>query len=229
MVRVILKLVLIGLGLALALRVSDHSLAIAQESGQVGLVIQFDDETVFAGCMDISGQALSGQDLLQLSGLELDLYYDASHEVAVCRVNELGCASNQCFCQFPDYWSYWHLEEREWVYSGRGASVTVAQPGTVEGWRWGNGVPPMELTFEQICSPSGEGELFAPIGGGGKEGVVIKPFPASSKAASSDFAPDSRIPALPSILSVSAGYLVFSAALVSMVAGLILILKNRRE
>jgi len=228
MTKLNIKHLLIGLGLILVLSLSDQPRAIAQESGRVGLVVQFDEETVLAGCLDIGGQDLSGQDILQLSGLDLDLYYDASQEVAVCRVNELGCESDQCFCQFPDYWSYWHTEGNEWVYSGRGASTHMSQSGTVEGWRWGSGVPPLQISFEQICSSSVQGDHAAPIGGGGREEPGIQLLPLKPGANLPDSGLDSQISSAPAQSPDSLGYLVFGAALVSMGVGFLLILKKRR-
>jgi hypothetical protein len=200
----------------------------AQELERIALVVQFDEETAFAGCLDISGQELTGQDVLQLAGLDLDLYYNASQEAAVCRINELGCESDQCFCQFPDYWSYWHLEGNEWVYSGRGASIYLTQPGSVEGWRWGSGAPPLPITFEQICSPSAQGRSLAPIGGGGQADDGIRLLPLKPDAVLPDSDQNTAIQRPPDILPVTYGYLVFGAALVSMGVGWILLMKKRR-
>lgn len=220
---------LFALGLVFGLSLNTQPQANAQESEQVALVVQYDEETAFAGCLDISGQELTGQDVLQLAGLDLDLYYDASQEVAVCQINELGCESDQCFCQFPDYWSYWHLEGNEWVYSGRGASITVVQPGTVEGWRWGSGAPPLQITFEQICSPGAQQISSAPIGGGGQAEAGIKLLPMQLEADLPDSNQNTPIQRPPDILPVTFGYLVFGAALVSMGVGWILLLKKRRR
>jgi hypothetical protein len=64
---------------------------------------------------------------------------------AVCRIEGVGCdfPEEQCFCECLGsecaYWSYWHLENGEWVYAGRGASLHMVRDGDIEAWVWGGG------------------------------------------------------------------------------------------
>lgn len=212
-------LILAGVGFAIVFSWIQLPVVLAQEAERVGLVVQFDDETILASCVDTHGQALTGQDILQLSGLELDLYYDANQEIAVCKVNQRGCDASQCFCQFPNYWSYWHLEADQWIYSGRGSSTYLVQPGSVEGWRWGDGAPPPQFSYEQICPPQDQGvaaassqnNAIAQIG----EGTNFSPTAEDASAS---------IPQ-PETSLASLGYLVFGIALVAMGSGLVYILK----
>ena len=41
------------------------------------------------------------------------------------------------------YWSYWHARPHgKWIYSNLGAANYHPQPGSVQGWAFGNGKPP---------------------------------------------------------------------------------------
>lgn len=211
---------LIGMGVVVVLSGIGSLRAIAQAPERVGLVIQFDDDTIIASCLNIEGQTMNGQDILQLSGFELDLYYDANQEVAVCRLNEQGCDPNQCFCHFPNYWSYWHADGGDWVYSGRGSSTYIVQPGTVEGWRWGSGDPPPQISFEQICSATAQGTAPAlEISSTSTvDGVVIHTVELAGLAPVIDAPRPSAVQPISQLSPV--GYLVFGSALISMGLGL---------
>lgn len=213
------SLVLAGVGFAIIFSWIKLPVVLAQESERVGLVVQFDDETIRTSCVDTQGQALTGQDILQLSGLELDLYYDSNQEIAVCKVDQHGCDANQCFCQFPNYWSYWHLEADQWVYSGRGSSTYLVRPGTVEGWRWGDGAPPPQISYEQICPPLAQGVAAAPSqdNASAQTGEGTNSSPTAEDASASFTQPETSLASL--------GYLVFGLALVAMGSGLVFILK----
>lgn len=211
-IRNLLFLAVVAFGLTFAW--GNLPAALAQEAERVALVVQFDDESILTNCIETNGQALNGQEVLQLSGLDLDLYYDANQEVAVCKVNGQGCEANACFCQFPDYWSYWHMQDDEWVYSGRGSSIYIVQPGAVEGWRWGDGAPPPKISYEQICSP---GAVAASQGNGFSTQVA--------EAAGLVPQVESALSRQPMLADGVIGYLVFGLALVGMGFGLIFILK----
>lgn len=213
-------LILAGVGFFIVSSwISRLPVVLAQEPERVGLVVQFDDETIQTSCIDTHGQALTGQDILQLSGLELDLYYDANQEIAVCKVNQRGCDASHCFCQFPDYWSYWHLEADQWIYSGRGSSTYLVQPGSVEGWRWGDGSSPPQISYEQICPPLDSGATPA----------ASKDQPITQTGEAADISPTAEVisapVAQPETSLASLGYLVFGLALVAMGSGLVYILK----
>jgi len=141
--------------------------AMAQGSQKVGLVVKFGDGTVFTDCIDYTGPGMTGEDVLDGSGLSLvkDLSYGLG--AAICKIQQDGCNYPQehCFCQCEgaacEYWAYYHLDQQkgEWVYSGMGASWNTVQAGDVEGWAWGNGevggsdVEPPLATFEELCGP----------------------------------------------------------------------------
>ncbi len=126
---------------------------------QAGLVIAMPDGSTILRCVDFSGETLSGYDLLVESGLELEANLNPGMGNAVCGVEGQGCDSGNCFCGMPDYWSYWHLLDSEWVYAGAGANTHQVEPGTIDGWSWGT-QPPSLVTLDQICGE--EAALFLP-------------------------------------------------------------------
>lgn len=205
-------LVLVSFGLAFW--GIDLPAVLAQEAQRVALVVQFDNEKILTRCIETNGKELTGQDVLQLAGLDLDLYYDANQDVAVCKVNGQGCEASACFCQFPDYWSYWHMHVEEWVYSGRGSSSSMVQAGSVEGWRWGDGAPPSKISYEQICTADSSAASL-------KDANIAQVADVAGLASVAE-------PALthPSTLAYGTiGYLFFGLTLVIMGFGLIFMLK----
>jgi hypothetical protein len=120
----------------------------AQHASQVGLVVSLGDGSVITRCVTFREAEISGYEVLMRSDLDVT----ASAGV-VCSIEGTGCPADDCFCAVPDYWSYWHLINGMWQYSGSGAHSYTVHDGTVEGWNWGS-EPPTILTFHQICSPS---------------------------------------------------------------------------
>jgi len=138
----------------------------AQSPNKVGLVVRFGDSTVFTDCIEFTEAEITGEDVLDRSGLSVvkDLSYGLG--AAICKIEDDGCDYEHCFCQCTgeppcEYWAYYHLDPQtqQWVYSGMGASWHTVQPGDVEGWSWGAGdaggsdVEPPLLTFEELCAP----------------------------------------------------------------------------
>ena len=216
-------------GLALVLGLMDSPQVIAQEGERAGLVVQFADGSLGTSCVDLGEQTLSGYDLLLQVGLDLSVYYDANQDVAVCSINDQGCSSERCFCQFPDYWSYWHMEDGKWVYSGRGSSAHVVQSGSIEGWVWGSGEPPPLVSFEQICpSTPGQASLADSMHSTANADMVVAK-PADMAGMLPALEASAHLPAQTTSGFQSTGYLVFGFALVAMGLGLMVILIVQRQ
>lgn len=124
----------------------------ASAVNRVGLVVQFDDATIVSRCISFNENRISGYTILQRSGLEIAAAMDPQG-AAICKIGNQGCPVESCFCEYPNYWSYWHLAGDHWQYSSLGASNYYAEDGDVEGWRWGNGIPPVVMSFAEICNP----------------------------------------------------------------------------
>lgn len=131
----------------------------AQALDYVGLVIQYWDGEIDTYCIKIDQEPFKGIDALDRAGLELQLEYNGSTGSAVCKIGRDGCAPNNCFCNMPNYWTYWHLgkdsqDQPSWIYSQLGASSYNLTGGSVEGWRFGPGQHPDVLpAFDEICRP----------------------------------------------------------------------------
>ncbi len=119
-----------------------------------GLVVDFGDGTVITRCVGFDEATISGYELLQRSGLALEVAVSGPG-AAVCSIEGTGCPASDCFCHFPpDYWSYWHLDGESWRYSDVGASGYAVEDGAVDGWIWGDAsAPPQVIPFEAICAP----------------------------------------------------------------------------
>lgn len=124
----------------------------ASTNNRVGLVVQFDDNTIVTRCIAFNENRISGYTILQRSGLEIAAAMDPQG-AAICKIGNQGCPVDSCFCAYPNYWSYWHLAGDHWQYSSLGASNYYVEDGDVEGWRWGNGNPPVVTSFAEICNP----------------------------------------------------------------------------
>lgn len=123
----------------------------ADADNRAGLVIVFGDGTVHTECISFSQQQITGFELLERSELEYLTGFDPGAGAAVCSVEGEGCGENDCFCDYPKYWTYWHLEAGEWVYSQIGTSSWLIKNGSVDAWKWGVGAQPPDISFEQIC------------------------------------------------------------------------------
>ena len=131
---------------------------------RVGLVVVHEDGAVVTQCVAVDQPEVTGLQVLEQSGL--DLNYDPSNPMgaAVCRIDGEGCGYPQddCFCRCLDvpcfYWSYWTLTDGAWRYSQLGAAGRRLVPGEVDAWVWSEGTlnqdadrQPPALTFADIC------------------------------------------------------------------------------
>ena len=136
------------------------------QDNRVGLVVQFENGAVFKGCYPYT-QGMTGADLLRQAGLDTAVEYSAQGAF-VCRINAPGVGQDgcdypgeACQCQAQTlpwrYWTYWRLDGSEWVYSDQGAAGRALQPGSVDGWAWGegavtSGVKPPPVTLQELCA-----------------------------------------------------------------------------
>ncbi|HJX39387.1 MAG TPA: hypothetical protein VJ714_12335, partial [Anaerolineae bacterium] len=142
--------------------------AVAQGPYKVGLVVRFGDGSVFTDCVEFTSPEITGEDVLDRSGLSVIKDPSYGLGAAVCKIGNNGCnyPTQHCFCKCTGeppclYWAYYYLDRQEsaWIYSGMGASWHTVQAGDVEGWAWGDGeyggsaVEPPLMTFEELCAP----------------------------------------------------------------------------
>jgi hypothetical protein len=127
------------------------NLGILPVSHRAGLAIFSGDNSLFLPCVSFTESSIIGLDLLQRAGLAIETATNPSQGTAVCKIGEVGDASNDCFGSMPNYWSYWTLGENGWEYSAVSADRSQVVDGGVYAWSWGIGDPPAILTFQNIC------------------------------------------------------------------------------
>jgi len=129
---------------------------------RAGLVIRYADGSVQTQCVSFSESSITGEDLLQRSGLAVTLDYNAGMGGAICSINNQGCAFpiKDCFCQCTgaqcEYWAYYHRTDVGWQYASTGASSFLVNDGALEGWSWGpgnfsSGTEPPAISFDEVC------------------------------------------------------------------------------
>lgn len=143
----------------------------AQTGNQAALVVMHGDGRVVTRCVEFGEPQISGYDLLQRSGLDLNIEVSGMG-AAICRIDHEGCTYPQesCFCRAEgdiySYWSYWRFAETGWTYSQLGASNRQVLPGAVEGWVWGVGAAdsaPAAITFADVCAPAAATPTATPL------------------------------------------------------------------
>lgn len=160
-------LVIVGLlvtFLTIARPMSVSGMPVAGQHGpyRAALVVQFADKTVATRCVSFSEPAITGADLLNRSGLQVAMDYNAGLGGAICSINQEGCAfpTESCFCRCQgmtcEYWAYYHGSDAGWQYSQVGASGYQVKDGALEGWSWGpgnfsSGTEPPQIAFDQVC------------------------------------------------------------------------------
>ncbi len=92
---------------------------------------------MFTACVSFTESSITGLDLLQRSGLVIETATNPNQGTAVCKIGDVGDASNDCFGSMPNYWSYWQLGENGWGYSAIGADQSQVVDGGVYAWSWG--------------------------------------------------------------------------------------------
>ena len=197
----------------------DESATSATEN-QAGLVIKLPDGSSLLRCVTFTGESTSGFDLLSASGLKLDTFMDPVKGPGVCSIENQGCPSSNCFCDMPNYWSYWHLQDGVWVYSAVGAGTYEVKPGTVDGWGWGDTELPTSLTFDSICSPNAA--LFLPAVTSPQETHVATPSEEPvNEPTPIPYSPEKE-------KSPSINIIVFGLSTIVLVAVLVIILRKKK-
>jgi hypothetical protein len=151
-----------GILLPVVLLVVSAAAARAQGGdNRVALVVRYEDGTVETKCISFSEPTLTGEELLQRSGLTAVIDYNALAGGAVCSIQGLGCSVQDCFCRCQGadcrYWAYYHWVDGSWQYSQVGATGSQIKDGAIEGWSWGpgnfvSGTEPPVVKFEEICT-----------------------------------------------------------------------------
>ena len=133
----------------------------ASDDNRAALVVDFGNGQVATRCVGFSEETISGFELLQRSGLPVEVDFQ-SGGAAVCRIDGQGCPPDDCFCACRGggdclYWAYWHQNDGVWGYSSAGSVLYQVGDGAVEGWVWGLGsvtqaTPPPAIAYGDVCA-----------------------------------------------------------------------------
>ena len=134
-----------------------------EDTHRAALVIRYDDGRVQTRCVIFTEPSITGEQLLQRSGLAVIMDYNSGLGGAVCSINGSGCGypAQDCFCHCQgaqcEYWAYYHWGNGGWQYSSVGASNFQVTDGALEGWSWGpgnfsSGTEPPLVSFSDICT-----------------------------------------------------------------------------
>ncbi|MEP6814325.1 MAG: hypothetical protein ABI873_02100 [Marmoricola sp.] len=176
---------LVALLLAVPLVATGGTAQAAACSGSTGVtvVVQFPDGHTQTGCAP--GDPSSGTSALTSAGFSYTL---VTGQAFVCQINS---APESTCARIPPanaYWAYFHAKRGgSWSYSSTGATSYDPAPGSVEGWRFGNGAkpstaPPGAATPKPTPTPKPKP---APK-------PTTKPSPASNPAATASAGPSTK-------------------------------------
>lgn len=123
---------------------------------RAGLVVVLPEETR-TFCIDFAGDAISGEELLRRSGLDVVFTGFGGLGAGVCRIEDVGCADpGDCFCQCRSgechFWAYFALDEGGWRFQSVGPSTRRLEHGDVDAWVWGSSrTPPGAKATGGLC------------------------------------------------------------------------------
>ncbi len=190
---------------------------------RAGLAVFPGDGSVYTSCVTFSEASLTSLQLLQHSGLSLETATNPTQGTAVCKIGDVGKPSNDCFGGMPNYWSFWQLEGANWAYSSTGADQNQVVDGAVNAWSWGEGNPPVLITFSNIC----EGVKFvmpAPTD------TSIPPTQTQPPTQAVVNPPASTVQSTPAATSSKTGtgtYVVYGSILVVLAALIVYLVRGR--
>jgi hypothetical protein len=127
------------------------NLGIASTNHRAGLVVYYGDDSLFTTCISFTESTITGLQLLERSGLTIQTATNPNQGTAVCKIGEIGTSSSDCFGSMPNYWSYWQIGANGWDYAVTGSDRAQVMDGSVNGWSWGTGNPPVLISFQNTC------------------------------------------------------------------------------
>jgi hypothetical protein len=132
------------------------------------LVIQHSSGRVLSRCIAFAEEQLTGLELIQRSGIQVQTQSFGTIGSAVCQLDrEPAQAPADCFGSGA-YWQYSRRRGTGWQPSDLGASRSVVRDGDMDGWRYaaGSGQAPPALAFSAVCAapaPVAVGHSASPL------------------------------------------------------------------
>lgn len=126
-----------------------------------GLVIKHGDGRVLYFYIQFSEPQITGEQLLERSGVSLDVTPYSGLGEGICMIDGEGCPSTNCFCKSysvpSDYWRYHTLASNgQWVFRSTGPAERIVHDGDVDGWSWSSTDGDLPATsIDQIAKMNG--------------------------------------------------------------------------
>ena len=152
-----------------------------------GLVVKHGNGNVITTCVSFDESSISSIELLNRSGLGLDIS-DSALGTIVYGIDGEGSASDWNSRTY--FWSFWHLNNGNWSYSPTGAGGSRVYNGSVDGWEWMSQNDRKSATlpaigFDEIYE-SAYGSSPAQDGGGQSQGTAQDQASGTGQQGSAD-------------------------------------------
>lgn len=171
-----------GFGGAAAQVPAAQSCAAATYSSHVTLVVEHGDSRVVGLCIGFDGASITGEQILQASGLEYATQSYGSLGDAVCQIDSEPATYGSCLPASGSFWAMFVSRgSGGWQNAGKGISSETFSDGDAEGFRYDaqGGAEPPPASPAGICAralaanpasapaPSNAAGGPAPVGGSG--------------------------------------------------------------
>lgn len=115
--------------------------ACASSGDPTAALVVDNGKRVLAMCVTLDSSSVTGLHLIELASAQHGLSYGFGlGGQAVCRLDGVGPAGDDCFAEYPEYWGYWHGDSKgAWTWASTGAAGYQVADGDIEGWVWGKG------------------------------------------------------------------------------------------
>jgi hypothetical protein len=144
-------------------------------------------EEVKTVCVRFAEEQITGEELLDRTGLDVVWSYYGTLGAAACSICGVGCPAEDCHCATPFWWSYWQGDgDGGWTTSPIGASTRKVRDGDMDARLWHDGSRrPPEIAFATICQEAVEGDEAVPPGRPETDPQAVEP-PAEDGLAAGD-------------------------------------------
>jgi hypothetical protein len=194
------------------------NLAGAQGESRAGLVVAHGDGRMAYALVTFDGESISGEELLDRTGLAVTEVSFGGLGVAVCAIDETGCDIGECrkrVCQGPQrddpYWQYFTSDgDGAWHVAALGISGDEVGNGAIRALIWSAGEP-------DFPSPSLE-ELAVKAGPANDAGVALTRYQANGETDDGDLDDDDDVP-YPGIIVVLVAVVIVGGVFVRRQSG----------
>lgn len=178
-----------GFGSAAALVPAAPSCAAATYSSHVTLVVEHGDARVVGLCIGFDGPSITGEQILQASGLEYATQSYGSLGDAVCQIDSEPASYGSCLPASGSYWAMFVSRGGGlWQNADRGISTETFGDGDAEGFRYDaqGGAEPPPSSPAGICARALAGSTTASPPAAASSNAAAGPAPAAGSGSSSN-------------------------------------------